>query len=282
MDTDHNLKTSLLFKLLGKLADDYQLYPAIGAEVEFYLLDFAKNPVLMSNDCLADFFLTNLNIVGEKGIGQYEFNTGVFYDLENAIKAIEERRSSIKKLANDRGVLATFCPKPFANNYGSALHVHLSLHRSAKVSYNFFSAKEIRTNELLLHCIAGILALLNGSLYLLTGDNMEEFERFVPQFMAPVNVSWGINNRSTAIRIPNSHSSARRLEFRVSSAQSETINTVIFLLAAILYGIRNKLYPMQPVYGNAADDVYELTPLHANLEAAKRNFDFYQIVANLL
>ena len=60
------------------------------------------------------------------------------------------------------------------------------------------------------------------------GNDHNEYQRIEPRFMAPVNLSWGGNNRTTAIRIPGTNKLNRRIEFRVPSANCNPGKVIIF------------------------------------------------------
>ena len=119
---------------------------------------------------------------------------------------------------------------------------------------------------MLLSCIAGLLNNLNNNL-LLYINNEKSLNRFdleqnikiknLNKYPAPTFVSWGINNRSCAIRVPtpsdikdfkeyilkdNRH---RRIEFRIPSADADLKLVLIGVLTSILNGLENNLIPIE-------------------------------------
>ena len=148
------------------------------------------------------------------------------------INKIKKVKVNLQKIANKHDLKIIFRPKPFLETYGSSMDFYLSLYNDK--DHNVFSDDTINTNMFLNNVTNSILLILNQSLYLICGDNFEEYSRFTPNFMAPVNISWGSNNRTTAVRIPDSDINSRRLEFRIPSASCDPQKIIFFLLVAVL------------------------------------------------
>ncbi|MFO1187661.1 MAG: hypothetical protein U1E87_09575 [Alphaproteobacteria bacterium] len=66
---------------------------------------------------------------------------------------------------------------------------------------------------------------------------LNAYRRYVPNLFVPVNRHWGINNRSTGLRIPAGDSAARRIEHRVSGADSNPYLVLAAILAGALHGL---------------------------------------------
>ena len=205
-------------KLINILDRKLSMTPKLGVEIEFYLRD--KNNEFITTETISKF-KAELERVGtileeEKGFNQFETQIAYTSDIQQLLNEIHATKSRLILVAEKLNLKVLFNPKPFKDDYGSSMHFHLSLHN--KKGHNIFSEGTISSNKLLNNVISGILLILNQSLYFLCGDNAEEYDRFTPNFMTPVNISWGGNNRTTAIRIPESHIHNRRIEFRVPSA----------------------------------------------------------------
>jgi glutamine synthetase len=264
-------------QILNKFHEN-SLCPAFGVEIEFYIIgkgceeDIHKIISQISN-------ITGLEIQKEKGYRQYEIASVIYYNLYDLINFVEIFKEKIVNMNSlNRQLEITFRPKPYKDDYGSGMHLHISLIDSYGINL-FNNCNEILGNEILMHSIGGILELLNQSLYMLTGDDESEFERLNICCMSPTNISWGKNNRTTAIRIPDSSpfNRNRRIEFRVPSAQSEILSVVLFLLTSTLYGIKHSAKPSSCIYGNADSDIYNLEKIHSNLKDAKNGFHFWEI-----
>lgn len=258
----------LISLLENILLRDFGLRAEIGVEIEFYL------PSL--NDLKKFIELYGYQIIPERGKNQYEINLEHYTNL---IKVCDEFYNHKNKLANTASSLNQsiyFNAKPIRNDYGSAAHYHLSLIDTN--GHNVFSNLEFVMKAI----IAVILELTNGMLYMLINADQSNFTRFVPNFMAPVNISWGGNNRTTLVRIPDSISDSKRIEFRLPAVTTAPEYIIIFLLISILEGLHNKQEPINRIYGNAHDVQYTLTPILTDIVAAKKCFCFREIIANYI
>jgi glutamine synthetase len=266
-------------KILKKFNDN-SLYPALGVEIEFYIL--GKGCERDVNNIVAQICdITKLEVQQEKGYRQYEIASDIYYDVYDLINFVQNFQSAIKKIniLNSQSELEiTFNPKPYKDDYGSGMHIHMSLLDVNGMNL-FNNCNEMSDNNILMHSIGGILTLLNQSLYMLTSDDEYEFERFNICYMSPTNISWGKNNRTTAVRIPDSMPCKRnrRIEFRVPSAQSDIFSVVVFVLTSTFYGIKHSVKPLSCVYGNAYSDIYDLQPIHKSLKDTKDDFHFWKI-----
>jgi glutamine synthetase len=258
------------------------LFPAFGVEIEFYILGYDESPkveelISMISDA------TGLKVQKEKGYRQYEIASNIFSDVFQMIDFVKTTRKIISNMRIDNSELYTsFHPKPYKNDYGSAMHLHLSLNDDD--GFNIFNNYDnIESNNILTHAIGGVLKLLNRSLYMITGNDESEFNRFCSNYMSPTKICWGKNNRTTAIRIPDSDifSRNRRIEFRIPSAQACIIKVALYLLTSTLYGINNSIVTPECVYGNACDDIYDLEKIHSSLEEAKKDFRFWEIFEDI-
>jgi glutamine synthetase len=77
------------------------------------------------------------------------------------------------------------------------------------------------------------------------------YERLVPDAHAPTCISWGFENRTTAIRVPAGSHKARRIEHRVAGGDINPYLMLAVVLGAAIIGIEDKLTPPDPVKGNA-------------------------------
>lgn len=272
----HDDKTSEgLNSILNELSN-LDLKPLFGVELEFYILGVVSDQLLTA--IAAE---TGMEVQKEKGITQYEIATGIFDDVFSLISYVNLTKEKIISIGISYGVAISFRPKPFPNDYGSGIHIHMSL--IDKDRYNIFNAGVIDENQYLLHTIGGVLHLLNMSLAMIIDHNKEEFDRLHNSQLTPTTVSWGKNNRTTAIRIPDSHPNNRnrRIEFRVPSSSSNIANCIIFLLTSAIYGIKKMLLPGNCIYGNANYTTYNLVSLHKNVYDMKIDFRFWDIFNDL-
>lgn len=248
------------------LKDRFGLITRIGAEIEFYLRGEAKavSKVVkaLEGNCM--------RVETEKGWHQHECVFSDTDDLVDLAEQINDIKMLSSMVARREAGRAIFEAKPFDDDYGSALHVHISLHD--KNGYNVFSEGTIDDNKQLQNVIGGILDITQESVCLLC-KNDTDYMRFIPEYMAPTHVSWGGNNRTTVIRIPDSKPENRRIEFRLPPASADPACTIAVMLIGIIHGLTNNLKAPPRVFGNAFDDQYNLPELPKTPEEAKNAFE---------
>ncbi|BAT61293.1 gamma-glutamylputrescine synthetase PuuA [Variibacter gotjawalensis] len=155
-----------------------------------------------------------------------------------------------KILAQRSGKLATFMAKWSRDWPGQSGHLHVSLQdkRAKPVFHHARNPNNI--SDEMRWFIGGQQALM-PELLSMAAPTVNSYTRLIPGFWAPTEATWGVENRTCAIRaIPGSPKS-QRVEYRVTAAD---INPYIAFAAAIgsgLWGIENKIEPDAPIEGNA-------------------------------
>ncbi len=86
------------------------------------------------------------------------------------------------------------------------------------------------------------------------------YRRFGPRRYVPVTRSWGIDNRSVALRIPAGLPASRRFEHRVAGADANPYLVLAVLLAGIHHGLTEKIDPGPPWQGSACEEVDKNIP----------------------
>ncbi|MDA0939136.1 MAG: hypothetical protein O3C05_02465 [Proteobacteria bacterium] len=257
----------------------------VGIELEFYLRD-AQLQQIQDISLISAFqksLQKNYSLVlqEEKGEMQFEISTS-HMEFSTAIEYFLELKKNIIKEAAINNLSMLFDAKPFARDYGSAMHIHISLHEKNSGRNMFASQEGILKNTLMQYAVNGILEMINPSIYLFNKKS-EDFLRYTENhIMAPTHISWGINNRTTAIRIPNSDCDSRRIEFRIPPASADPYVCMLFIIFSMIYGIKMKKMPICPLYGNAFDAQYNLKPIICNIQTAKQNFMFDKLLENYL
>ncbi len=186
--------------------------------------------------------------VSEAAPGQYEVNLKHRDPLSAADDAIMLKRL-ITQIAHKQGTDVTFMAKPFADHPGNGLHVHVSL---ADDAGPVFSDPKTGTRKLY-HAVQGLLSTMEeaqlGFVHTYNG-----FRRMQPGSYAPAALSWGENNRSVAIRLPEAEPPARRLEHRLAGADANPYVVTALVLAGMLKGLDGALDPPPAVEANAYTD----------------------------
>ena len=201
--------------------------------------------------------------VSEYAPGQYEVNLGHQADALRAADHALLLKRIIKRAADSRGMEATFMAKPYADQSGSGTHVHVSM--LDEQGQNIFAGPDPLTHAAMRHAIGGLAATMGESLALMA-PNPNSYRRFQPDNFVPLAPTWGLNNRTVALRIPAGDPEATRIEHRLAGADANPYLVAGAVLAGIHHGLSGQIEPPPPSSGNAAEKTdRELPPgwLHA-------------------
>ncbi len=183
----------------------------------------------------------------EGGDGQYEFNFH-YTDAMTMADRMVLFRLMAKHCAREVGCIATFMPKPFQDDFGSASHINISL-ADSETADNLFASPDGTYSELSRHFVAGVLEHA-GAIMAVTSPLVNSYKRFTSKghmdeiSWAPIYRAWGENNRTLMCRMPvNRHC----LEVRTADASVNYHLGIGVVLAAGLDGIRRKLDPGAPL-----------------------------------
>ena len=186
----------------------------------------------------------------ETGPGVIETAIAVDHAANAADKAALFK-TFIKVLAQRHELIATFMAK-WSNDYpGQSGHIHLSLrHKNEDRSAFYDPDKQDQMSELQRHFIAGQQKLMPEFLAMVA-PTVNSYSRLVPGFWAPTDATWGIENRTTALRVITGSEKSQRVEYRLGSADANPYLTTAAALASGLYGIEQRWEPEPEVKGNA-------------------------------
>ncbi len=194
-----------------------------------------------------DFELEGLHT--ETGPGVLEAAIAVDEGLRAADKAALFK-TYIKVLAQRRGWMATFMAKWSPDWPGQSGHLHISL-TDQRGRSAFHDAKQAHNiSKAMRHFIGGQQQLM-PELLSMVAPTVNSYTRMIPGFWAPTEASWGVDNRTCALRAIPGGAKSQRVEYRITAAD---INPYIALAAAIgsgLWGIEHGIEPDAPVDGNA-------------------------------
>jgi glutamine synthetase len=157
----------------------------------------------------------------------------------------------VRAAARANGFAATFMAKPYVERAGSGLHIHMSLLDAG--GHNVFDNGSAEGTERLRHAIGGLQAAMAESMALFA-PNVNSYRRFQPDMFAPVNRRWGLNNRSTGVRVPAGPAEARRIEHRVAGADANPYLALAAVLAGVHYGLEATIDPGPSAKGNVSRD----------------------------
>jgi len=202
--------------------------------------------------------------IHEVGLSQYEINL-----LHGDALAVADQaflfKYAAKEIAIKHGLNAVFMAKPIAGQPGSSMHLHQSLVDAEGT--NIFADSEGKDSAQLHHFIGGLQHYL-PDLMLVFAPFVNSYRRFVPGSQAPINLQWGLDNRTTGLRIPLSGPAARRVENRIAGADANPYLALAASLAAGLAGIEEQRMPSDAIGDtNAYDLKPDLAPtMHAAWE----------------
>jgi glutamine synthetase len=191
----------------------------------------------------------------EVGSGQYEIDFKFGPALSVADKVLT-LKYTVKKIAQKRGLKATFMPKPVAGIAGSGMHIHQSLfdENNRKNLFNDESDK-YKLSSLAYSFLAAQMEHAKA-LAAIVSPTVNSYKRLVSGYEAPVYVTWAAVNRSALIRIPkwlDSKPQAARIELRCPDPSANPYLTFAAMLALGLEGVKKNQVPSQP----AEENVYE-------------------------
>lgn len=171
-----------------------------------------------------------------------------------------------------RGLMATFMARWSTDWPGSGGHVHMSLVRASDGASVFHDAHaEHGVSETLRHFVGGQQRHM-PELAAMVAPTVNSFRRLVPGFWAPTDATYGIDNRTCALRVVPGGPASQRVEYRVPAADANPYLALAAALASGLAGVAERVEPHGPVQGNAYDKRHprRLALPHTLDEAARR------------
>jgi glutamine synthetase len=146
--------------------------------------------------------------------------------------------------------------KPMQSEPGSAMHIHQSIVNDQSGA-NVFVDKDGRHTDLFMSYIAG-LQRYTPELISLYAPNVNSYRRLAPDIAAPINLNWGVGNRTTAFRVPEGDLDNTRVENRFPGADVNPYLAFAATLASGFLGMQGKLKPSAPHQGTANEDQVEV------------------------
>lgn len=283
---------SVLRNVLGKY-EARGWVPVVAPEVEFYLLsahtdpnaeaeppegrlgwtEGAKQPY--SIDTMNDFdpFINDLysycedqairidTLSQEMGPAQFEINFlhGNAIDLADQVFLFKR---TVREVAIEHEMHATFLAKPMSEDAGSALHVHQSV--VDKDGNNVFSNKNGDASDLFRGYLGGLQTYMPDAM-LIFAPYVNSYRRFLNPWASPVNLAWAVDNRTVGLRVPDSTPENRRIENRLAGSDVNPYLVLAATLACGYLGMVEGLKPTDPIEGSAYGSEFGL---HRHIYAA--------------
>jgi len=283
------------------------LTPILGPELEFYLCEAdpsAPNGYrrYVNNDshvytvgsvadprgvlremlhACADLGLLAYAANHEFGRSQYEINLRHSDALDAADRAFLFK-TTVKEIAAQHGLLATFIGKPWNDDEGSGFHLHLSLgDESGANLLNGDRAEGL--SPLAHHFLAGLLEH-GPALMAFFNPTTNAYRRIHEEALVPTLVSWGHDNRLCLARVPRERGGATRVELRLGDGAANPYLAAAAALFAGLDGIERELEPPEPIEGLIYEQpaAEECTPLPRSFEAALEALDADELIKDAM
>jgi len=264
----------VLKRNLQRAADTGFTY-CVGPELEYFYFQDSKGTQGLDQggyfdmtplDAAADLRRETVLTLEEMGIGveyshheaassQHEIDIR-YSDALTMADNVMTYRLVVKQIALQKGVYATFMPKPVLGINGSGMHVHQSLFRGSANAF-FDESDEHHLSKLAKRYIAGLLRHA-PEITAVTNQWVNSYKRLVPGYEAPVYISWARRNRADLIRVPEympGKEKATRIEFRSPDPACNPYFAFSVMLAAGLEGIEREYEAPEAVEQN----VYTMT-----------------------
>lgn len=260
--------------------DELGLTPVSAFELEFYLIDQEnlsgrpqppKSPIsgkrpagvqaysIDDLDEYAEFLAAVLDaahdqsipadaLVAESAPGQFEVN---LHHVDDTLRSCDNAtllKRLIKNMAYDHEMDTTFMAKPYHDQAGSGMHLHVSLLDAS--GKNVFAGNAEAPNDMLRWALGGLLATMNDAMAMFC-PNINSYRRFSPEYYVSSAPTWGVDNRTAALRVPGGDPDALRIEHRVAGADANPYLVMAAVLTGIHYGITHKIEPPPITVGNA-------------------------------
>ena len=268
--------------------------PVVAPEVEFYLLSAHSDPNAeaeppegrlgwtegarqpYSIDSMNDFdpFINSLyeyceaqdiiidTLSQEMGPAQFEINFlhGNAIDLADQVFLFKR---TVREVAIEHEMHATFLAKPMAEEAGSALHVHQSV--VDKDGANIFSRQDDgKATDLFYGFLGGLQRYMPDAL-LIFAPYVNSYRRFLNPWASPINLEWAVDNRTVGLRVPDAEPINRRIENRLAGSDVNPYLVLAATLACGYLGMVEGLKPTEAAEGSAYKEEFSL---HRHIFAA--------------
>jgi glutamine synthetase len=187
----------------------------------------------------------------------------------NAADRIMTFKTTVRIVAKNHGLHATFMPKPIFGVAGSGMHLNLSLYKDGK---NIFFDKSVENglSKNAHNFISGVLEHAKG-FCAITNPTINSYKRLVSGYEAPVYIAWSFRNRSPLIRVSARRGEEIRLELRNPDPSCNPYLALAVVLKAGIDGIKNEMVLSEPIDKN----IYEMT------EEERRSFNIGSLPQSL-
>ena len=246
----------------------------LSAKTEVYSVDHLHGMLPLFSDIYKGAELAGIKaetMISEYAPGQYELTLHYRTDVMQAADDLMRLKRIVRAQARAHGVTACFMAKPNEDYAGSGMHFHVSMMDGAGKNV-FIEEVEGKWSPTILHALGGLRATMGESM-LVFAPHANSWRRFASQSYAPVSPTWGVNNRSVALRIPAGDIRARRIEHRPAGVDANPYLVAATVLAGIRHGLEHRVDPGPETTGNGYEGGADAPPIPADwrqaIESAK-------------
>ncbi|MEM9335300.1 MAG: glutamine synthetase family protein [Pseudomonadota bacterium] len=183
----------------------------------------------------------------ELGPSQFEVNFNHGEPMKLADDLFHFKRT-LKRVAFANNLHATFIAKPDPEIPGSALHVHQSIYDAD--GNNVFSKPDGEPSELFSYFLGGLQTYMKSAL-LMFAPYANSYRRFLSHWSSPINLEWGVDNRTAGLRVPESDPQQRRVENRIAGSDVNPYLALAATLACGYLGMIKKIDARPEIEGSA-------------------------------
>jgi len=253
----------LVLKRVTTRAAQHGFTVSVGPEIEYFYFKSADSPQPLDHAGYFDLTPPDVgDLLRRETVATLErMGIGVEYDHHEVAPSQHEidlrftgalrmadwivtTKLVVKEVAQRHGFYATFMPKPLFGQNGSGMHTHISLFAGPTNAF-FDAASPNHLSELAKHFLAGLLRRAR-EFAIITNQWVNSYKRLVPDYEAPVYVSWGQRNRSALVRVPGykpGKEVSTRLELRNPDAACNPYLAFAAIIAAGIEGIEEGVAP---------------------------------------
>jgi len=238
-------------------------------KTEVYSVDHLHGMLPLFSDIYAGAAKAGIRaetMISEYAPGQYELTLHYRNDVMQAADDLMRLKRIVRAQARAHGVTACFMAKPIEDYAGSGMHFHVSLRDDA--GRNVFVEKVPgEWSAPIRHAIGGMRATMGESM-LVFAPHANSWRRFANQSYAPVSPTWGVNNRSVALRIPAGEIASRRIEHRPAGVDANPYLVAATVLAGLRHGLRHQIDPGPETTGNGYAGPQDAPPIPVDWRSA--------------
>jgi len=159
-------------------------------------------------------------------------------------------KTFIKVWAQRNNMMATFMAKWSTDWPGQSGHIHVSLQDKQGNAVFYQREKDYHMSDIQRHFLAGQQRFMPEFIAMIA-PTVNSYSRMVPGLWAPLDATWGIENRTTALRVIPGSAKSQRIEYRLGAADANPYLALAAVIASGLLGVEEKLEPLIQIKGNA-------------------------------